>query len=97
MNTRKLFVTVLVVIGLALAALITSRAAALRQPVHSSVSLSNQVFYSPSIESIVNLGREAQVANQVFYSPIVESFVNHGRTQITNQIFYSPTIEGFIH
>lgn len=97
MNTRKLLVAGLVLVGLALAVLVTSRAAALRQPAHSAASHSNQVFYSPSIESIVNLERKPQVTNQIFYSPTIEGFVYRGRTQITNQIFYSPIIQSFIH
>ncbi len=97
MNTRKLLVAGLVLVGLALAVLVTSRAAALRQPAPSVVSSYNQIFYSPSIESMVNLERKSQVTNQIFYLPAIEGFVHRGRTQIINQIFYSPTIESFIH
>lgn len=97
MYTRKLLVAGLVLVGLALAVLITSRVAALPQPARSEVSGSNQIFYSPSVESMVNRERGSLVTNQVFYSPTVESFVNRSRTSpITNQIFYSPTIESFI-
>ena len=98
MNTRKLIVSGLVLVSLALAVLVVSRAAALPQPAHSAVSHNNQVFYSPSIQSIVNRGSALQVINQVFYSPTIEGFVKRGRTtQITNHVLYSPTIESFVH
>jgi hypothetical protein len=99
MNARKLLVLGLVLVGLVAAVLFTTRVAALRQPVNSAVSSSsNQVFYSPSVESMVIRERAAQVTNQIFYSPAIETLVNRGRTAtITNQIFYSPTIESFIH
>ena len=98
MNTRKLLVTGFVLVCLALAVLITSRVVALQQPTHFTTSHSNQVFYSPSIERLVNRAHMPQITNQVFYSPTIENLVKRGRTTpITNQIFYSPTIESFVH
>jgi hypothetical protein len=98
MKTRKFIVTGLVLILLALAVPTTSRVAAFRLPAHTVVSGNNQIFYSPSIENMVNRGHESQVTNQVFYSPSIEGFVNRSRTsQITNQVFYSPITEGFVN
>ena len=98
MNTRKMIVSGLVLVSLALTVLIASRAAALPQPAHPAVSHYNQIFYSPNVESIVNRGHTVQVANQEFYSPGIESIVKRGRiVQVTNQVFYSPSIEGFVN
>jgi hypothetical protein len=96
MNTRKFLITVLVVVSLGLAILITNRTAALSQPAPAVVRYSDQVFYSPSIESMVKGERNIEVINQVLYSQTIQGFVYRSRTPISNQIFYSPAIESFI-
>jgi hypothetical protein len=93
MNTRKLLVTGLVLAGLVIALLISGQVAALRQPPTTIVSGSNQIFYSSSIESLVNSHRP--IANQIFYSPSIESLIKSD-SPIVNQVFYSPSIETFI-
>lgn len=100
MNTRKLIVTVVVVVSLVVAVLIANQVVAFQQPVSSVANLNyaNQVFYSPNVDGIVNPKHGSQMNNQIFYSPSVEEVVNRSRaTQMTNQIFYSPIIESFLH
>jgi hypothetical protein len=99
MNTRKFLVTVFVFALLALVVLSAGRAEARQQSALSVVSRNNanQVFYSPSIGSIVNLVSTTQITNQVFYSPSVKSFVDRApATQFANQVFYSPAIESLV-
>jgi len=93
MNTRKLLVIGSVLAGLVIALLISGQVAALHQPSMTIVSGSNQIFYSPSIESLVNSHRS--IANQIYYSPSIESLIKSD-SPIVNQIFYSPSIERLI-
>ena len=92
MNKRKLLISTIVLVLLVGAIFATTRVAALR----SSGTVGNQVFYSPSIESLVPRPGAEAFPNQVFYSPFVGSLVNRDRAStIPNQVFYSPMIEGF--
>ena len=72
MNTRRSIFLGLALLALAGLVLVTTRSAAL-EPARSA--LTNQVFYSPSIEKMVNVARAERVPNQVLYSPAIEKML----------------------